>query len=64
MVAPHFAEESRPTGLTAQFRSGFFDYFSPELADCDQLLDEGRQSCASALAWYLAISARLLRSIG
>lgn len=64
MVAPHSAEERSPSGLTAQYRSGFFDYFSPELADCDELLDAGRQSCASVLAWYFAISARLIKSIG
>ncbi len=40
MIATDFANESKPTGLTAQFRSGFFDYFSLELADRNELLDE------------------------
>lgn len=40
MIATDFANETKQTGLTAQFRSGFFDYFSLELADRDELLDE------------------------
>lgn len=40
MIATDFVNETKQTGLTAQFRSGFFDYFSLELADRDELLDE------------------------
>lgn len=39
MISTH-SNDTTPTGLTAQFRSGFFDYFSLELADSRELLDE------------------------
>ncbi|MFP5406270.1 MAG: GNAT family N-acyltransferase, partial [Gammaproteobacteria bacterium] len=40
MIARDSVDETKLAGLTAQFRSGFFDYFSLELADRRSLLEE------------------------